>query len=280
MRGPGSAERSARRRTGAFCAGILVLVLAASALAACQPDTSARRTVTVLAASSLADALPPLLAPLADDGLDVRMVFAASSTLARQVEAGAPADLFFSADERWLDRLIDGGWMAGDSRRVPISNRLVLIGQRDTLIGNDARMTPVEALDRALAALPSDGRLVLGDPAHVPAGRYAQAALSALDRWDALAGRLAFADNVRAALALVDRGDASLGVVYATDVALSRRVAVLTELPLTDAQPIRYALGSAAGVDPSRRADVERVYATLTDARAREHFLALGFTAP
>ncbi|MEO1575081.1 MAG: molybdate ABC transporter substrate-binding protein [Pseudomonadota bacterium] len=279
MRGPGSAEPRVGRRAGAVCAGLLAVALTATGLAACRTEAPTERVVTVLAASSLADALPSLMDTLAPEGIDVRLVFAASSTLARQVEAGAPVDIFFSADERWLDRLIDGGHIAADSRSTPLSNRLVLVAPAGAAL-DSADRTPVQVLDAAVAAMPGGSRLVVGDPAHVPAGRYAQAALEGLGRWERLADRLAFADNVRAALALVERGEAALGVVYATDVTLAPGVAALIELPLPDGRSVRYALGTAARVPAPRRADVAQIHALLTSDAARTHFLALGFTSP
>lgn len=191
---------------------------------------------TVFAAASLTDALRTLGAEWTARGNPApRFAFAASSTLARQIEQGAGADLFISADERWMDHLQQRGLIVPASRISPIGNALVLITPADR-----PRRVALERGSDLVALLGPQGRLATGDPAHVPAGRYAQAALGWLGQWDAIAPRLARTDNVRAALLLVERGEAPLGIVYATDAAAAPRVVVVGMFPAESHPPITY----------------------------------------
>lgn len=207
--------------------------LALAALLAWMPRTWAAE-FTVFAATSLTDVLPALAAVYARDHADrARFSFASSSTLARQIEAGASADMFIAADDEWMDYALDKGLVLPATRRVLAGNRLVLIG---------APGTPPVTLDRTLplASLLGGGRLAVGDPAHVPAGRYAELALGKLGLWAAVRDRLAPAESVRVALMYVARGEAPLGVVYATDVRGVSAVAVLGVFPADSHPPIHY----------------------------------------
>ncbi|WP_206935280.1 molybdate ABC transporter substrate-binding protein [Roseococcus thiosulfatophilus] len=196
----------------------------------------AQSPVTVFAAASLADALRLLAAEWAARGHAApRVSLAASSTLARQIEQGAGADLFLSADEAWMDHLQRRSLILPETRRSPIGNALALVTPAD-----QPRPVALAPGTDLLALLGPRGRLAVGDPAHVPAGRYARAALEWMGQWAALAPRLARAENVRAALLLVERGEASLGIVYATDAAASARVAVAGLFPPGSHPPITY----------------------------------------
>jgi molybdate transport system substrate-binding protein len=227
-------------------------VLAALALPAFARGAGAQAPATIFAAASLTDALRALAAEWQARGNPApRLSFAASSALARQIEQGAPADLFLSADEPWMDYLQQRRLVAAGTRISPIGNALVLVAPAD-------RARPV-ALARGTdlaALLGPTGRIATGDPAHVPAGRYAQAALDWMGQWPALAPRLARADNVRAALLLVERGEAPLGIVYATDAAASPGVAVLGTFPAESHAPVTYpfALLRRAEANPQARA--------------------------
>jgi molybdate transport system substrate-binding protein len=191
--------------------------------------------VAIFAATSLTEALraivtgPEIAAPAP------RLVFAASSTLARQIEQGAPADLFLSADEHWMDYLATRGLAVPGTRISPIGNALVMIAPADA--AQPIALAPGVDL---LARLGPQGRLAMGDPSHVPAGRYAEAALSWLGQWPAITPRLARAENVRAALMLVERGEAPLGIVYATDALAARGVRVIATFPAESHPPITY----------------------------------------
>jgi molybdate transport system ATP-binding protein len=208
----------------------------ASLLALGAAGAEAQSPVTVFAAASLTDALRALGQDWAARGNPPpRLSFAASSALARQIEQGAPADLFMSADEPWMDYVQQRNLLVPGTRVSPLGNALVLVGPAD-------RARPV-ALARGTdlgALLGPNGRIATGDPAHVPAGRYAQAALDWMGQWGALAPRLARADSVRAALLLVERGEAPLGIVYATDAAASPGVRVVGTFPAESHPPVTY----------------------------------------
>ncbi|MCZ8150512.1 MAG: molybdate ABC transporter substrate-binding protein [Roseomonas sp.] len=247
------------------------LLAALGGLALAAFPASAQQPVTVFAAASLTDALRALGQDWAARGNTApRFSFAASSALARQIGQGAPADLFLSADEAWMDYLSDRNLIEGDTRHSPIGNALVLIAPSDR-----ARQV---ALGRGvdLLALAEGGRIAVGDPAHVPAGRYAQAALEWLGQWQAAAPRLARAENVRAALLLVERGEAPLGIVYATDAAASRGVAVIGTFPAESHRPITYPFAVTRRVAANR--DARALHAFLTGPAAAVTWQRFGFT--
>ena len=232
----------------------------------------AQEAVTVFAAASLTDALRELGAQWAARGNPApRFSFAASSALARQIEQGAPADLFMSADEAWANYLQQRNLLADATRSSPIGNALVLVAP-----AHAARPVTLGRGTELAALLGPNGRIATGDPAHVPVGRYAQAALTWMGQWPALAPRLARADNVRAALLLVERGEAPLGIVYATDAAASRGVRVIGTFPAESHEPITYpfAVTRRAEGNPQARA----LLAFLTGAEAAPSWQRFGFT--
>lgn len=203
---------------------VLALIVLALRPAAAEP-------VTVFAAASLTDALQAVAERYERP---VRFSFAASSTLARQIGAGAPAQIYCAANAAWMDDLEERGLIEPGSRVSPAGNTLVLVAPK----GDRVAATTIDA-DLA-GLLGKDGRLALGDPAHVPAGIYAVQALRKLGQWEKLARRLAPADNVRGALALVARGEAPLGIVYATDAAISSDVVVVDTFSADSHPPITY----------------------------------------
>lgn len=230
--------------------------------------------ITVFAAASLTDALNTLDARYtARTGAPVVASFAASSTLARQIEAGAPAQVFLSADTKWMDYLAQKGLIEPDSRSNVLGNRLALIAPASDAVG------PL-AIDRTLdwnRLLGADGRLAVGDPDHVPAGIYAKEALIWLGVWAALVPRLARAEDVRGALALVEHGDAPLGIVYVTDARISPKVTIVGVFPAASHSPIVYpfAIVKSAG-SPA----VEAYFRFLKGAEARSLFAQYGFATP
>jgi molybdate transport system substrate-binding protein len=240
--------------------------LLALALAAAGAGVHAQERVLVFAAASLKNALDEAAAQA-----PVRAVvsYASSSALARQIEAGAPAEVYVSADLAWMDYLQQRNLIRNDSRRNLLGNKLVLIAPATSSV-----KAAVEA-GFPLAQLLGSGRLALGDPSHVPAGRYARAALESLGVWESVQGRLAPAENVRAALALVARGEAPLGVVYATDAAAEPRVRVVGAFPDGSHPPIVYpvALTVAAKGEAARR-----FLAFLGSQNASRIFEKHGFT--
>ncbi len=250
----------------------------APAVARAQPAAPGQndaRPLTVMAAASLTDAMRELGQAWAAKGHPApRFSFGASSALARQIEQGAPADLFASADEPWADYLEQRSLLAEGTRTSPLGNALVLIAPADH--AERLAIVPGPALlPSLLARLGSQGRLVTGDPASVPVGKYAQAALTTLGVWDALAPRLARADNVRAALLLVERGEAPLGIVYATDAAASAAVRVVGTFPENTHPPVSYPLAILRrGDTPAAR----ELLAFLTGPEAAPVYRRLGFS--
>ena len=183
----------------------------------------------MFAAASLTDAMKDVSAQWAKDGHQpLRLSFGASSTLARQIEQGAPANLFASADEKWMDYLADKKLIVADTRKDLLGNDLVLVVPAD----KPQHVTIGPGFD-LLGLLGPNGRIATGDPAHVPVGLYAEQALKKLGMWDAVQPRLARTDDVRAALLLVERGDMLAGIVYATDAAVSKGVMVVGVFPPT-----------------------------------------------
>lgn len=214
----------------------LLLLLPSAFLVGLPPAALAQEPLTVFAAASLSDALRALGgAWTARGNAAPRFSFAASSALARQIEQGAGADLFLSADEPWMDYLQERNLIVPASRVSPIGNALVLITPAD-----QRRTVALERGTDLAALLGPRGRLATGDPAHVPVGRYAQAALTWMGQWESIAPRLARADNARAALLLVERGEAPFGIVYATDAAATPRVAVAGTFPAGSHPPVTY----------------------------------------
>jgi molybdate transport system substrate-binding protein len=206
-------------------------------------------SITVFAAASLTNALQDLGdAFTKETSIPVRFSFAASSTLARQIENGAPADVFFSADLAWMDYLQTRNMIRADTRHDVLGNRLVLIAPADSRI-----KLKIEPRFHLAAAL-GKGRLATGDPDSVPVGRYAQEALTTLGVWNDVADRVVRADSVRSALAFVDRAEAPLGIVYETDALIDKRVRVVDVFPAGSHKPIVYpiALTSAAKTEAAR----------------------------
>jgi len=246
----------------------IVLLLASMVLAA--PATAQSRPPVVLAAASLQESMNAAADAWAKRG-NVRptLSFAASSALARQAAAGAPADLFVSADVEWMDDLDKRGLLAKGSRVNLLGNRLVLIAPVDSRV----RVTLRPGVDLRPAL--NGGRLAMADPDAVPAGRYSKAALTALRGWDAVTPSVVRAENVRAALALVERGAAPLGIVYATDAKASAKVRVVGLFPTASHPPITYPI---ARLKASRNVEGERFRRFLVSPAGRAIFVAYGFS--
>ncbi len=198
------------------------------------------RTQTVYAAASLATALREVTRLLPDN--PVRLSFASSSSLAKQIAAGAPADIYFSASAQWMDYLQARELIAADTRSDLLANRLVVIAPEHHVF--EVEGDP--SFDFAGAFI---GRLAVGDPSHVPVGMYARQSLENLDWFTSLADRLAPAPHARAALVYVERGECAAGIVYATDAAISTKVEILVTLPANTHQPIIYPLAAIIGRD-------------------------------
>lgn len=245
-----------------FLVPILAAVLAFSPVMAKAQD------LLIFAAASLKTALDEINTAFKPSG--VKVSYAASSALARQIEAGAPADFFISADPDWMDYLEQKKLVKTGTRTTLLGNRIVLIAPADS----KASITIAPGFDLA-GLLSKDGRLAMGDVAAVPAGKYGKAALEKLNVWPAIQGRVAQAENVRAALALVSRGEAPLGIVYASDAVADRGVKVLGTFPADSHPPILY---PAAVLNDSKHAQAAAYLAFLRSAPAKAVFEKNGFT--
>jgi len=230
--------RFTQSRMAATLAVLITFLCAASRAPAREPE---KPELLVFAAASLTNVLEELSADWTRrSGVPVKLSFAASSALARQIEAGGHADVFVSADREWMDYLADRELIDGASRRDVVGNSLVLIAPADS----KARVTLTRGVD--LTAALGAGRLATGDPATVPVGRYARAALQSLGAWNVLKDRLVPADNVRGALNFVARGEVPLGVVYATDARAEKAVRVVATFPADSHAPIVYPAAKTA----------------------------------
>ena len=232
------------------CASLPSIAIAA------QGDSKAGKSIIVFAAASLTDALDEIdKAYTAQNGVEVKASFAASSALARQIESGAKAEVFFSADEEWMDYLVQRNLLQPGTRHDVVGNRLVMIAPADSTAKIDIK--PGFSIASILGDI---GRLATGDPDSVPVGKYAQAAFTQLGTWNTIAPRLVRAENVRAALAYVARGEARLGVVYATDARAEKRVKVVGTFPENSHPPIRYPIAAttAATADGTKYVDFVR----------------------
>jgi len=220
-------------------------LLGSLAVAPAGADEAKPRELLVFAAASLTDVLDELSKDWTRrSGVPVKLSFAASSALARQIEAGGRADAFVSADEEWMDYLADRRLIAAGSRRDLAANSLVLIAPADSTLGLRLRA----GMD--LGAALGNGRLATGDPDTVPVGRYARAAFQALGVWGQVKDRLVPTDNVRGALNFVAHGEVPLGVVYATDAKAEKAVRIVDTFPAETHAPITYPAAATAGARP------------------------------
>lgn len=233
---------------------------------------AAAAEVLVFAASSLTNALDRVAAAwTAETGHRAVLSFAGSPVLARQIQEGAPADIFISASTEWMDALEASGDLRAGTRRDILGNSLVLIAH-----GRGAAPVAIDgSLD--LEAMLGGGRLSMALVEAVPAGVYGRAALVSLGLWEGVAPHVAQSDNVRAALAFVARGEAPLGIVYATDAAVADNVSVIGTFPAGSHPPIRY---PAAITAQSRSAAADDFLAYLTSDAARAIWHAFGFVLP
>jgi molybdate transport system substrate-binding protein len=237
----------------------------------CGASTTARtQELLVFAAASLQDALDAVIeAYQAQGGGEVTASYASSSTLARQIEQGAPADIYISANPEWMDYLEERELIRAGSRADLLGNELVLVASPDS--ATTLEIAPGFDLLGALRG----GHLAMGDPDHVPAGIYGRAALESLGVWQAVAPRVARADNVRAALTLVARGEAPLGIVYRSDAVADDAVEVVGTFPTDSHPPIIYPVAIVAD---SAHPDAAAFYGLLSSDEAATIFERFGFT--
>jgi len=231
----------------------------------------AQNDVVIFAAASLKNALDEIAATWSKDtGKSApKISYAASSALAKQIEQGAPADLFISADLDWMDHLAGKNLIKADTRFNLLGNKIVLIAPQDS------KTTTLAINGADLAKALNGGRLSMAHVDSVPVGKYGKAALEKLGSWNDVKDHLAQAENVRAALLLVARGEAPLGIVYSTDAAAEPNVRIVAAFPEDSHPPIIY---PAALVKDSKNADAKAFLDFLRSAKARASFEKQGFT--
>jgi molybdate transport system substrate-binding protein len=260
------------RRTAMFArmfprlfAALAVLLALAAAPAAAQ------ETITVFAAASLKNALDDSDAAFTKaTGIKVTASYEASSALAKQIEQGAPADVFISADLAWMEYANAHKLIKPESRFNLLGNRLVLIAPKESKLDN---VTIGQGFD--LAKLAGDGRIAVADVAAVPAGKYAKAALEKLGAWAAAEPKLAQAINVRATLTYVARGETPLGIVYETDAKIEPKVKIVGIFPDGSYPPVTYPV---AAIADSKNANAARYLAFLRGSAAKAVFEKYGFS--
>ncbi len=245
---------------------LLPRLIAVSALLLASTLLYAAEPVRVYAAASLTDALGAIAAKWQQAGHPAPLlVLGASSTLARQIEAGAPADLFGSADLSWMDYLDARGRISPHSRVDLLGNELVLIVPK----GHGFPLTMAAGYDLSGAF---SGKLCTGEPAVVPVGRYARQSLEYFGWWTPLAGRIVGTDDVRTALVFVERGECAAGIVYATDAATSDRVEILARFPPESHKPILYSFAIVRQARPGTQALIDYLKSSPEAAAVFEHY--------
>lgn len=247
-------------------------ILASLALGLMAATAQAADQIKIFAAASVAPSIQKAGDLYKSGGKDVELVItpAASGALAKQIEAGAPADVFISADTKWMKYGVDKGFIDSASAYNLVGNSLVLVAAKDAAAAID--LADAKALPAALG----QERLAVGEAKSVPAGAYAEAALKKLGLYDALAPHFAPAENVRVALQMVARGEAKFGIVYGTDAKAEPGVAVAATFPETSHDPIVYPIGLTKTAAPAAAAFL----AFLKEAPAQAIFAAEGFTKP
>ena len=248
----------------------LSFILALLLTAAGQPSFAQEKSITAFVAASMKNALDDINAAYTKKtGVKVAASYAASSALARQIEQGAPADVFASADLEWMDYATQKNTINESTRVNLLGNRLVLIAPKDSAVSN---VTIAQGFD--LAKLAGDARIATGDVQSVPVGKYAKAALEKLGAWSAASSKFAMADNVRAALTLVSRNEAALGIVYETDAKVDPGVKIVGHFPADSHPPIVYPVAATKTARP----EAADYVAFLRSSAAKAIFEKYGFT--
>lgn len=250
--------------------GLTTASMLCMALISSPSFATENQQVTVFAAASLTNVLDEIGQQYEKEH-QTKVVFsyASSSTLAKQIANGAPADLFISASQKWMDYLADAKAIDVTSRKTLLKNTLVLIAEKNSPI-NEVVLNSDWDIKAALAG----NRMAVGDPAHVPAGQYAKQALETLGLWQVADPLLARANNVRAALALVEQGEAPLGIVYSTDAKVAQKVKVVATFPASSYSPIEYPV---ALIKQDASTEAKSFNAYLQSQSAKEVFEKYGF---
>ena len=250
---------------------LLKIVCALTVVCGLSSAASAEeKGLTVFAAASMKNALDDVdAAYAAKTGVKITASYAASSVLAKQIDQGAPADIFLSADTDWMDYATKQKTINAETRTNLLGNSIVLIAPKDSSID---KVTIAPGFD--LAKLAGQGRIATGDVSSVPVGKYAKAALERLGAWEAAAPKFAMAESVRAALTLVARGEAVLGIVYATDAKVEPRVKIVGIFPADSHPPIIYPVAATTSASPG----AINYLAFLHSQAAKTIFEKYGFT--
>jgi molybdate transport system substrate-binding protein len=252
--------------------GLLLAALAAIATLAhpVYAADAAQPELLIFGASSLTDVLNEIgPAYTRDTGQPVKFSYAASSVLARQIEASAKADVFMSADTEWMDYLQSRSLIDKSTRKNLLGNRLVLVAPASSTV--QLKIAP----NFPLAATLGKGRLATGDPDSVPVGRYARSALTSLGVWNDVADHLVRAENVRSALGFISRGEAPLGIVYETDALVDKKVRVVDVFPASSHLPIVYPVAATAGAHAGAGKFVEYLSGPAAGALFKKYGFAL-----
>ena len=249
---------------------IVALSLIAFGAGHASPAQTQEKTLTIFAAASMKNAVDDINAAFTKQtGIKIVSSYAASSALIKQIEAGAPADVFASADLDWMDYGTQKKLIKDDTRVNLLGNKLVLIAPKDSKIDSVAIAPGFD-----LAKLIGDGRIATGEVRSVPVGKYAKGALEKLGLWASVENKFAMADNVRAALAFVARGEAVLGIVYETDAKVEPGVKIVGAFPADSHPPIIYPVAATATAKPEAAAYL----AFLRSSTAKAVFEKYGFT--
>ncbi|HSP51099.1 MAG TPA: molybdate ABC transporter substrate-binding protein [Pseudolabrys sp.] len=252
-------------------ARVLAILGLFGALTGAPPTAAAQESITVFAAASLKNAFDDTDAAFSKaTGIKVVASYAASSALVKQIEQGAPADVFISADRRWMDYAAEHRLIKPDSRVNLLGNRLVLIALKESKLDHVAIGKGFD-----IAKLAGDGRIAVADVKAVPAGTYAKAALELLGAWAAAEPKLAMAENVRATLAFVARGETEIGIVYETDAKVEPKVKIIGVFPDESYPPVTYLVAATA---VSSNAAIARYLNFLRSGAAKVIFERYGFS--
>lgn len=226
--------------------------------------------VTVFAAASMTNVLQQIAEQYKQDNPREEIVFsfASSSTLAKQIEHGAEADIFVSADLKWIDYLAEKKAIESGSKTILAGNRLVMIAARNS------KVEQIDLSNLQWHQLLDNNYLAMGDPNHVPAGIYAKTAFNSLGQWENIQSKVAAANNVRAALLLVERGETPLGVVYSTDAKVSKKVKIVAAFPENTHAPIEYPM---AIIQERQTPAVQRFFDYLQSDKTKRQLVENGF---
>jgi molybdate transport system substrate-binding protein len=246
------------------------LALFAVLISAMPQSARAQDTLTIFAAASLKNALDDINAAFTKaSNIKVTASYAASSALAKQIESGAPAVVFISADLQWMDYVAGKNLIKTDGRNNLLGNKLVLIAGKDSKLGTQQIGQGFD-----IATLAGDGRIAVADVKAVPAGLYAKAALEKLGAWSAAEPKLAQAENVRATLAFVARGETPIGIVYETDAKVEPNVKIIGTFPDGSYPPVTYPAAATANAKP----DAQKYLQFLRSAQSKAIFEKYGFS--